>query len=163
MAIPRKPTVDPSDGLAYYVSHLIGGLRMHHTKDKGDLGVLKAQADLNQQGYQILIPLTEHAPFDIVIYKDSEFKRVQVKYKSTDRNGKLEIHFRTCWTDKNGTHMRAIDKDSVDLFCIYCPDTDECYYIDPKDFRGSASLRVETPKNTQSKLVKHASDYRRVP
>ena len=39
---------------------------VHHTKEKGDLGVLKAQVDLNQQGYQILIPLTEHAPFDIV-------------------------------------------------------------------------------------------------
>lgn len=136
---------------------------MHHTKDKGDLGVLKAQADLHQQGYQILIPLTEHAPFDIAIYKDNKFKRVQVKYKSLDRNGKLEVHFRTCWADKNGTHMRAIDKNSVDLYCIYCPDTDECYYLDPKDFRRSASLRVEKSKNNQSRFVKLAADYRRVP
>jgi len=136
---------------------------MHHTKDKGDLGVLKAQADLHQQGYQILIPLTEHAPFDIVIYKNGKFQRVQVKYKSIDRNGKLEIHFRTCWTDKNGTHMRAIDKEAIDLFCIYCPNTDECYYIDHKNFKGSVSLRVKTPKNNQSKFVKIASDYRRVP
>lgn len=136
---------------------------MHHTKDKGDLGVLKAQADLHQQGYQILIPLTEHAPFDIVIHKDNTFKRVQVKYKSLSCNGTLEVHFRTCWADKNGTHMRAVDKDAVDLYCIYCPETDECYYIDPKDFRRSASLRVERSKNNQSRFVKLAADYRRVP
>jgi len=136
---------------------------MHHTKEKGDLGVLKAQADLHQQGYQILIPLTEHAPFDVVIYKDGKFQRVQVKYKSVDKNGKLEIQFRSCWTDKHGTHMRPTDKNSIDLFCVYCPDTDECYYINPKDYEVSVCLRVKKPKNNQSKFVKNASDYRRVP
>ena len=36
---------------------------MHHTKDKGDLGVLKAQIDLLEQGITILNPLTEHSDF----------------------------------------------------------------------------------------------------
>jgi hypothetical protein len=35
---------------------------MHHTKDKGDLGVLKAQIDLFEQGFVVAIPMTEHAP-----------------------------------------------------------------------------------------------------
>jgi hypothetical protein len=34
----------------------------HHTKDKGDLGVAKAHADLVAQGYVVLFPATEHAP-----------------------------------------------------------------------------------------------------
>jgi hypothetical protein len=42
----------------------------HHTKVKGDLGVLKAQVSLYEQGYLILQPVTEHAPFDLVAYKD---------------------------------------------------------------------------------------------
>jgi hypothetical protein len=54
----------------------------HHTKDKGDLGVLKVMASLGSQGYLILNPLTEHAPFDIVAYKNKKFERIQVKYKS---------------------------------------------------------------------------------
>ncbi|WP_180230119.1 hypothetical protein [Bacillus sp. AFS073361] len=33
----------------------------HHTKSKGDLGVLKAQVDLYEKGYMILLPHTEHA------------------------------------------------------------------------------------------------------
>jgi len=53
----------------------------HHTKDKGDLGVLKAQIDLFEQGFTIFVPLTEHCPFDLVAYKDGEFRRVQVKYR----------------------------------------------------------------------------------
>ena len=43
---------------------------MHHTKQKGDLGVLKAQLDLFEQGFILLNPMTEHAPFDLVAYKD---------------------------------------------------------------------------------------------
>jgi len=57
-------------------------MRIHHTKNKGDLGVLKAQADLAEQGYMVLLPLTEHHAFDLAIYKDGVFKRVQVKYRS---------------------------------------------------------------------------------
>jgi hypothetical protein len=136
---------------------------MHHTKDKGDLGVLKAQLDMFEQGFVILNPVTEHAPFDLVAYKDKEFKRVQVKYKSIDKAGSLTVHFRSCWADKNGTHMQQIDKADVDLYCIYCPETDECYYLNPKDYNRSVTLRVERPKNSQVTNVRFAADYRRVP
>lgn len=136
---------------------------MHHTKDKGDLGLLKAQLDLFRQGFMILNPMTEHAPFDLVIYKERNFKRVQVKYKSVDKNGSLCVYFRSSWTDKKGTHMRPVDKKEVDLYCVYCPDTDACYYFDPKKFKRSVTLRVNNPKNGQSKFVKFATDYCRVP
>jgi hypothetical protein len=72
---------------------------VHHTKEKGDLGVLKAQLDLFEQGFLILNPVTEHAPFDLVAYKDWQFQRVQVKYKSVDKTGSITVHFRSCWAD----------------------------------------------------------------
>ena len=124
---------------------------------------MKAQLDLFEQGFVILNPVTEHAPFDLVAYREKEFKRVQVKYKSLDRTGAITVHFRSSWADKNGTHMRQIDKSEVDLYCIYCPDTDECYYLDPKDHNRSVTLRVETSKNNQSANVNVAADFRRVP
>ena len=135
----------------------------HHTKVKGDLGVLKAQVSLYEQGYLLLQPVTEHAPFDLVAYKDGLFKRVQVKYKSLDKTGALTVHFRSSWADKNGTHMKAVDKGQIDLYCIYCPETDECYYLDPKEYDKSVTLRVETPKNNQLTNVKFVTDFRRVP
>ncbi len=135
----------------------------HHTKVKGDLGVLKAQLSLYEQGYLILQPVTEHAPFDLVVYKDNVFKRVQVKYKSLDKTGAITLHFRSCWADKNGTHMQAVDKDQIDLYCVYCPDTDECYFLDPNAFEKSVTLRVEMPKNNQNKHIKFVTDYRGVP
>ena len=135
----------------------------HHTKSKGDLGVLKAQVDLLEQGYAVLLPLTEHCPFDVVAYKDGEFRRVQVKYRSVGRFGTIYVKFSTCWTDRHGTHTVSIDKQEVDVYCIYCQDTDMCYYLEPNSFGSSASLRVKRPKNGQKMRVHFADDFRRVP
>ncbi|WP_078413959.1 group I intron-associated PD-(D/E)XK endonuclease [Priestia abyssalis] len=135
----------------------------HHTKSKGDLGVLKDQVDLYEKGYMILNPHTEHAPFDIVIYKDSKFKRVQVKYRELNQKGFLEIRFRSSYSTSNGVMTKEIDKEEVDVYCVYCPQTDKCYYFDPKTFTKSINLRVETPKNNQLQNVKLADDYREVP
>ena len=135
----------------------------HHTKDKGDLGVLKAQIDLFEQGFTVCVPQTEHCPFDLAAYRDGEFRRVQVKYRSMYRFGKVDAKFSTCWADRNGTHTSPVNKDEVDLYCIYCPDTDECYYLRPHDFGSNVSLRVRTPKNGQTKRVNFAADFRRAP
>ena len=135
----------------------------HHTKTKGDLGVLKAQVDLFEQGFTICVPQTEHSPFDLAVYRNGEFLRIQVKYRTVDRHGKIDVKFSTSWTDKRGTHTVPIDKEEVDLYCVYCPDTDECYYLKPNSFEANATLRVEAPKNGQRRGVNFAADYRRVP
>ena len=135
----------------------------HHTKDKGDLGVLKAQIDLFEQGFTLLAPLTEHSPFDVVAYKGGEFLRVQVKYRAIDRFGKVDVKFASSWADRHGTHVVPVDKREIDIYCVYCPDTDECYYLRPADFGSNASLRVEAPKNGQRKGVHLAAKHRRVP
>jgi hypothetical protein len=135
----------------------------HHTKDKGDLGVFKAQADLAAQGYMILHPQTEHAPFDVVIYRERVFGRVQVRYRRCDRRGCLEVHLRSIWNDRHGTHRRLMNKDEVDIVCIYCPDTDKCYYFDPRQINRAITLRVTPTRNGQRKAVRPAEEYRKVP
>ncbi len=135
----------------------------HHTKNKGDLGVLKAQVDLHQKGYLILIPHTEHSPFDLVVYKDGYFKRVQVKYRELTTKGILEVRFRSTYCNTKGIVTSVVEKNEIDVYCVYCPQTDECYYFDPKRFDKSLSLRVAAPKNNQAHNVKFAKDYREVP
>ena len=112
----------------------------------------------------ILLPQTEHAPFDIVAYKNGVFKRVQVKYKSIDKKGSITVHFRSSWSDKSrfiGT--KKVNKSEIDLYCIYYPETDSCYYLNPKEFDKSVTLRVEAPRNGQKVGIKFLSDHRRVP
>lgn len=135
---------------------------MHHTKDKGDIGALKIQADLAEKGYKILIPLSEHLPFDFVIWKNGTFKTIQAKYRKVNSRGQLEVKFSTVWADKNGCHTNPMDKTLVDIVAIYCPSQDECYYVCPEDFKKGISLRVKEPLKYQPSIC-FASDYTALP
>jgi len=77
--------------------------------------------------------------------------------------GRVIVGFSSKWTDRHGVHAKAMDKEEVDLVCIYCPDTDECYYVRPSDFRGSVSLRVTPALNRQQMGVLPATDFRELP
>jgi hypothetical protein len=138
-------------------------VRAHHTKDKGDVGVAHAIADLADQGFLVLTALCEHAPFDIVGYRNDTFVRVQVKYRALSANGTLDVQFRSSWSDSKGTYVQALDKRDVDVVCIYCPDTRACYYVDPKGFGRSVSLRVTPSRNGQERNVLRADAFRRIP
>lgn len=137
-------------------------MRYHHTKNKGDLGVLKVQLDLYEKGYLILTPNTEHAAFDLVAYKDGIFKRVQVKYWAA-KNDVITVPFKTSWADKNGNHTKKYDKNEIDLMCIYCPDTDKCYYIVPLKCGNAINLRLSKPKSHQKANIHMADDYLEIP
>ena len=138
-------------------------MRPHHTKDKGDLGVAHAIADLAEQGFVVLTAFCEHAPFDLVGYRDGTFTRVQVKYRALSTSGTIDVQFRSTWSDSNGTYARPLDKQEVDVVCLYCPDTRACYYVDPKRFRRSVSLRVIPSRNRQERNVLVADDFRAMP
>ena len=133
-------------------------MRYHHTKNKGDLGVIHAEADLMEKGFLILRPASEHAPFDLVAYDQSTFYRVQVKYRRMI-DGVVCVKLKSSWADGNGVHDVPMDKEAVDVVCVYCPETRTCYYFDPKRFGGSVSLRVEPAENGQSKRLHAADDF----
>lgn len=139
-------------------------MKSHHTKTKGDLGVLKAQADLCEKGYLVCLPLSEHCPFDLVVYRDYQFTRVQVKTRSL-RRGTLTVRFESSYSDRNGVHMKKVDPKNIDIYCVYCPETNHCYYFRLNNFLGkhTISLRVDKTRNSQARHIRWADDYREVP
>ncbi|WP_284225647.1 group I intron-associated PD-(D/E)XK endonuclease [Mycobacterium antarcticum] len=137
-------------------------MAMHPTKEKGDLGVAKAHADLAGKGFIVLFPVTEHAPFDLVAYASGEFHRLQVKYRSA-RSGAIKVQFRSMWADRHGTHTTLMDKAAIDVVCIYCPETDRCYYVRPDEYGTSVTLRIAPSRNRQQAGVLDAEAFRQLP
>src|SRR5262245_50769944 len=137
-------------------------MRPHHTKNKGDLGVLHAKVDLAEKGYRLLLPLSEHEAFDLVAYREGVFLRVQVKYRAAS-NGVIHVPFSTCWADRHGTHTSLVDKEQIDVMCVYCPDSRACYYLDPLLCGRDTALRLDPPKNCQLKRVLFAKDFVDIP
>lgn len=131
----------------------------HHTKDLGDLGMFKSQLDLFEKGFVVSLPMTEHAPFDLIIWKDGVCKTVQVKARKVNKRGRVEINFRSSYCNSRGSVDKPVNKEHIDLYCVYCPDTDKCYYFDPKEFNKSVSFRVYPTKNGQTIGVRMIDDY----
>ena len=90
--------------------------------------------------------MAEHAALDLVAYLEGRFHRIQVKYRKADASGAVEVAFVSIWSDRNGVHKQAVDKTEIDLYCVYCPDTDECYYVRPQACSASVSLRITQPQ-----------------
>ena len=53
-------------------------------KAKGDLAELMVAADLLRRGYKIAIPYGEDWDYDLILSRDGQLERVQVKYAASD-------------------------------------------------------------------------------
>lgn len=133
----------------------------HTTGDKGDIGVAKAIADLIVQGCDVLTPVASTAPFDLVIHDKGNFLKVQVKYREAV-NGKIEVKLRRAVISDKHVRYRPMKRDECDVVCVYCPDTDRCYYVHMDDFKDVFTLRLSHALNGQTQGVRLACDYEKL-
>lgn len=65
---------------------------MRLTQRKGDTAVAQAIATFTRMGFDVLIPLTESAAYDLVVDAEGELRRVQVRYAGKDHVDLRRIH-----------------------------------------------------------------------
>jgi hypothetical protein len=105
------------------------------------------------------MPLSEHQPYDLIaVLQDGSTKKIQVKYATLQKNGIIEVKFRTSWADKHGTHLRRYNENEFDYYAIYCPEKDTVLYI-PNTLDCPKAVRFDKPVNNQAKYIKWAKDY----
>ena len=136
---------------------------MHEKKAKGDIGVVFVIANLTEQGWNVSLPITEHASYDLIAEKQGICKRVQVRY-TTPCNGSLRVKLRSCWSDKNGIHTRLRRTEDFDILAVFNPSSKESYFIDSKDFTNISclTLRLAETKNNQITGIRMVQEYRKM-
>ena len=118
-------------------------------------------SDLVNTGHQVFIPFGETSRSDFII--DNGFGLVRAQCKTGRlRNG--VVIWDTASREKNwatGTSSNRGYTDDIDVFLVYCPETDQTYSV-PVGMvaKGKARLRLEPTRNGQSKGVKYAEDYK---
>lgn len=120
---------------------------MHHTKDKGDIGLQVIAADLSKKGYKILFPTSEHLSFDLAIYDEERavFYRIQCKYRVA-KAGKVEVKLTTSYLSGTGSTSTRYEENSFDILAIYNPDLDMVAYMNERDltsYNNSISFRID--------------------
>jgi PD-(D/E)XK endonuclease len=135
---------------------------MGSLKTKGDLAELKVAADLVARGYRIAIPFGEDNDFDLILIRDGNLERVQVKY--TRSNGKFVLVRTRSHSLTNGRVRQTnyYTADTVNWIAVYDKSTDRCYYVPASELgsgRSEFRLRLTEPLNNQRIGIRYASDY----
>lgn len=96
---------------------------MRTTQRKGDIAVSQAIARFTKIGYDVALPLTESAHYDLIVDTGRALKRVQVRYSSV-----REVALRRIHSNSKGYVVKKTKADAYDWLYIF-KDSGEEYLI----------------------------------
>jgi hypothetical protein len=94
---------------------------MHIKKKKGDIGVACVIAKLTELDWNVEIPITEHAPYDLFAEKNGELHTIQVRYCSPKSDNHVEVKLSNSWADRHGCHVRTRVAGEFTVLAVYVP------------------------------------------
>jgi len=126
-----------------------------HTKLKGDIGELIAAQELLRRGWHVAFPYGENLKYDLIIEKDGDIKRAQVK-TVMPKNGVLHINCRS----SNNWSVVHYDKNDFEVLIAVDLNTSKVYFIPSKKIgRNLINIRIEPTKNFQKKGINLAQSF----
>ncbi len=115
-------------------------------------------SELVRHGYCVLVPFGVNQRYDLVLDCDGRLLKAQCK-SGRLRNGVVRFSSQSIQSNTRGTKIRSYEGE-VDLFIVYCPDNHRVYVIPADEVpKSGMHLRVQPPRNRQSKRVRWAKDY----
>jgi hypothetical protein len=140
--------------------------RSEDSRKKGDIAEKLFELECIKRDIDVYKPVSSGGRVDYLACIDGEYKKVQIKYISTYKD-KILISFTKNQNGRKDSEGRQLYKkynsDEIDLFLVYCPDTNEWYSIPMKlaaTYGGLSLNTVTTPKkNNQTKGVRYSQDY----
>lgn len=87
---------------------------MRTTQRKGDIGTTQAIATFTNAGYDVSIPITESAPYDLIVEKSGKLYRIQVKYST-----QIDVDLRRIHSNSEGYKVKKTKKNHYDWLYIY--------------------------------------------
>lgn len=131
------------------------------TKDIGEASEARILSELKSLGFTVLTPFGDNAKYDLVC-DNGEFNRVQVKTGKLQDNGVVTFKTQTAGhNNTEGTYHKGYEDGEIDYFAVYCPQTSDAFMVEVEEAPSAEmSIRLEKPKNGQTKGINMADDYR---
>ncbi len=139
-----------------------------HPKAKGDVTEAYVTARLLEVGKTVLKPLGDNCRFDLAIYEDGRFLRVQCKTATWDRgyNGAAKekraglIFAAYSSANHTAAGRKRGYRGDADLFGVYFPPLRRVYLVPVDECAPSEiHLRILPPANGQRRGVRFAATY----
>jgi len=131
---------------------------MKNTTQLGDIAELMTAAELARRGYIVSRPLTNGAPYDLLVDTTEGIKRVQIKKASKTASGTWRL---MCSTSKSHRGRSPVSYNGrVDCVIAVDCETPTYYLICGDDLKqGVLYVRTQATKNNQQTGVRMAADY----
>lgn len=121
---------------------------MRTTQRKGDIATSRAIATFTARGYDVSIPLTESAAYDIVVDDGQTLARVQCKYVSNRRG---EVDLRRIHSNSTGYIVKHVCEGAYDWLFVFDGRSGEYLIKECHGGRRSVSLHnAESSERWQS-------------
>lgn len=115
-------------------------------------------AELVRRDYRVLLPFGVNQRYDLVLDCDGQLLKVQCKAGRL-RDGAVQFSSQSVQSNTRSTRTRGYSGE-VDLFMVYCPENQRVYVIPADEVPNTGMyLRVDPPRNRQSKRVRWAKEY----
>lgn len=111
---------------------------MRITQRKGDIAVTKAISTFTEMGYDVSLPITESAAYDIVVDTGDVLVRVQVRYSSG-----VEVELRRIHSNATGYVIKKTKHKAYDWLYVYNPNGQQYLLKECLDNRRSIRPRSE--------------------
>lgn len=97
---------------------------MRVTQRKGDIAVSQSIATFTKFGFDVSIPLTESAHYDLIVDTGFALKRVQVRYTS-----KRDVDLRRVHSNSLGYVVKKAVQNAYDWLYVYKPTGEEYLFL----------------------------------
>jgi prevent-host-death family protein len=128
---------------------------------KGNVAELAIAAEAARLGLTVLMPMTEHERYDLVLGIAGRLLRVQCKWASV-RDEVVRVRCDCSYHSPTRGYVRSTyGVDEIDAIAVYCGELRKCYFLPIADFAGknAVHLRVGPARNNQRASLHWATDY----
>lgn len=110
-------------------------------KDRGHIAELTFALEAKRRGFTVLTTGGDNAPFDVVLYKDNKFHRVQIKSCLKREPNRERWNF----TVKYGSHNsnKAYKKHDVDFIALHAFDAGFWYFLPTEVLADLTTVKID--------------------
>jgi prevent-host-death family protein len=128
---------------------------------KGNVAELAIAAEAARLGLTVLMPMTEHERYDLVLGIAGRLLRVQCKGASL-RDEVIRVRCDCSYHSPTRGYVRSTyGVDEVDAIAVYCGELRKCYFLPIADFAGKKMIHLRSgpARNNQRASLHWATDY----
>lgn len=116
-------------------------MKFNSNKEKGNSGLGIAIAYYSANGYTVSIPLNDTQDYDLIVDKDNNLKKVQVKATSCKtKYDKYQVALKSCGGTKGETYKTVIDTNIDEIFIV--TDKIDIFIIPIEKIRNKSTINL---------------------